>query len=122
MPYFCPINEPKHHNTMNTTKHTPGPWMFRHYEWGNNVSDDFGVFHDNGIGAGHHVANVAKIYQGERQPEVEQANASLIAAAPELLEALIEVMAALDSAVDNDFEYPTAKRIGRAAIAKATNA
>lgn len=79
--------------TSNDTKppiapaHTPGPWYFQHIEWGDEVSDDWTVCEDLGDGTGRHVAHVAHINQGERQPLVELANARLIAAAPDLLKA-----------------------------------
>ena len=104
------------------TKHTPGPWTFRHYEWGNEVSDDFGVFHDDGIGAGRHVADVAKIYQGERQPEVEQANARLIAAAPELLASLHALLDIIHDDLTHSWQedHREALEAAKNAIAKAT--
>jgi len=64
------------------TKHTPGPWTIHHYEWlpKGHVSID-ALFH------GELALVVWKMEDDEQSPECE-ANARLIAAAPELLEAL----------------------------------
>ena len=91
---------------MNTTKHTPGPWKFAH------GTDEQLV---------HEWSDVA--YIDTRIPErtkAEQiANARLISAAPELLDALRDIIGQCDdgkAALDNNGTYKKA----RAAIAKAT--
>ena len=78
--------------------------MFRRIEWGDETSDDWVICEDTGDGTGRHVAHVAHINQGERAPEVELANASLIAAAPELLEALRKIMIGWSSAISIEAE------------------
>lgn len=100
------------------TSHTPGPWeVFDSMEDG----DTYGI--DGADGS-------AVVYYGYRNKEEgipEKANARLIAAAPELLEAL----EALDNYVSNNLttEYPTGVdinaapfEVARAAIAKARGA
>lgn len=66
--------------------HTPGPWQVRHVEYGDNVSENLGVYQCSPHF--HEVAYIAYRYLGERDKATEQANARLIAAAPELLDAL----------------------------------
>lgn len=96
-----------------TTKHTPGPWIVDH--------DDTCLPNHVGItarGAQRHslLAQVVwKMEDEERSPDKE-ANARLIAAAPDMLAALIEaerVMAA-------DYTHAPTLKMVRAAIAKAT--
>lgn len=89
----------------NNTKHTPGPWWV----------DDNGC-----VAAGHgdtyETIAIMHDWQGDSERE---ANARLIAAAPELLEAL---RAVLDEIDENECGQSLSVRIGkaRAAIAKAT--
>lgn len=89
--------------TTNETKHTPGPWRRSHEsidpEW-DIVIAQHGVI----------VANVNACGQRE-------ANARLIAAAPELLEALEVCADALNP--ENCYDIPKAADKARAAIAKA---
>lgn len=81
--------------------HTPGPWALRGYQ----------IRAENGLGK--HVAT----YQ------VGEADGRLIAAAPELLEALKEVAAGrLDHEHGLDDFHDRARAIARAAIAKAEGA
>ena len=102
----------------NKTKHTPGPWGV----WSIGGHQ---VVTDNALG--RHLARIghlATIVNGE--PEHE-ASARLIAAAPELLDALEESLALLDEAYtwnskhgDNLWrDYPRVQNNARAAIAKA---
>lgn len=86
--------------------HTPGPWaVFKN----GNVIDSTGT-------------GVAAVYRGA--VGLQAANARLIAAAPDMLDALI----AFDNAVDSNGgmpEFPnirSAVQLARAAIKKATNA
>ena len=106
-------------------RHTPGPWYFRHIEWGDEVSDDWTVCEDLGDGTGRHIAHVANIYQGVRKRHVELANAKLIAASPDLLDVAIWHADALDlSNVDfyekHGFNVAEVMPRTRAAIKKAT--
>lgn len=67
----------------NTTKHTPGPWSAAHSE------KTFGVVV---CSKGHYVADAYSRSDDDGNNETE-ANARLIAAAPELLEALVQAKA-----------------------------
>ena len=60
-------------------------------------------------------------YEGQIEVE-QQANARLIAAAPELLEALKELLSALDHQISDPDRVFRGKTAARAAIAKATQA
>ena len=75
---------------MNEVKHTPGPWE----AW---FSDDRKsiVQSDTGCGGDWTIATVYK--EGPRKHEA-RANAKLIAAAPDLLDALIEARRILETA------------------------
>lgn len=88
-----------------TAKHTPGPWELR--------PDDMGGLSSLVFPAGqpHPVAGVTGYYSGNWE---RLANALLIAAAPELLEALQFVMTASGGQLGTAFEQ------AQAAIAKAT--
>jgi hypothetical protein len=101
-----------------STQHTPGPWLTDR----NNV-------HTGQIATIHHCLNNSwvevwtdKWAQTGLGEEEQEANARLIAAAPELLEALTECMADADG-----YEQRTGKKLvgswpakARAAIIKAT--
>ena len=95
-----------------TQKHTPGPWKI--------TEDDYGHEHwFGGAGEGQICVNGwvnggCKKYPSKWRKL--QANARLIAAAPELLEALKLIANAENSALDLAY----CKGIARAAIAKAT--
>ena len=91
------------------TEHTPGPWM---------VTPD----HDEGIGWRHvssfpeGFGDIATTWSG-KHGDASEANARLIAAAPDMLDALEELVDTLDSrGVIDSFTTQSA----RAAIAKAT--
>ena len=91
-------------------KHTPGPWGY----WPNCCRDGGMVTADK---YGGHVA-APTVYP--KHPEATKANAQLIAAAPDLLEALVDLvdaewMVSNDWGGDRDTVYEKAK----AAIAKA---
>lgn len=94
---------------MSETKYTPGPW-FEHREGFS------AVYVEARIGGGM-IQEVAVCGPTEAGQEQQAANANMIAAAPELLEAL-------ELLVDNPYRDGTEsderlRRIGRAAIAKA---
>ena len=94
--------------------HTPGPWLAMPEE----CDRPYIRIRGTKIGKRHKIANVlTPIYDGvhEREAEQTRANAQLIAAAPELLEALKDVMERL---VDRN-ETDEAAVSARAAIAKA---
>ena len=112
---------------MNNAKHTPGPWVIlKGYDGTVEVSASR-PYRINNISAGTPL--ICDVYQ---HPEFDgfssQANANLIASAPDLLESLKEMTALLDKvAAISGFPFrepingsPCAK--ARAAIAKATGA
>ncbi len=87
-----------------TTKHTPGPWK---------------VDGDTYITA--HSLIIAHCKQnGSLKLEDAQANARLIAAAPELLEALEYAVLGLKAEQPSDYSFDLAFSMARAAIKKAT--
>lgn len=105
-----------------TAQHTPGPWAIdrdprRGMSWNINIVDK---------ARGHAVCFMA--HSGGKEPERDEANARLIAAAPELLEALQEMVdgdaEAIDEAKALGVPFPEemlkAYRKAIAAIAKAT--
>ncbi len=100
------------------SKHTPGPWHHTGREF-NDVRDS-----DDELVA---VALHLRVGQPERSVQEAEANARLIAAAPELLEALKTAMQQLEtdaifmslSGANGDHQAKAAL-IARAAIAKAT--
>lgn len=86
------------------TKHTPGPWVLSpSYPYRTN--DAHGQF----------VADTSYTLRAE---EEQEANAHLIAAAPDMLAALIEVVR-WDEISGIDAEWPVVMETVRAAIAKA---
>lgn len=87
---------------MSNTKHTPGPWMVGHF---NDVRTRDGY---------RSLANVSSYFELPAE-----ANARLIAAAPELLEAL-EAFKAIDAFDGWHPKYRDAIAKAEAAIAKAT--
>lgn len=80
-----------------TTEHTAGPW---HLEW--NADDHSGIF----IHAGHNTY-VASVYPADEElgfTDENEANARLIAAAPELLEACYQALDHIGSEQEGDEE------------------
>lgn len=95
---------------MTTTKHTPGPWDICRV----NV---LMIYADNGL----RIADCQCDDQPDMPEEQEEANAVLIAAAPEMLDALdmcAEVLAEL-ARLDDGTPSVSALSMARAAIAKA---
>lgn len=105
---------------MSETKHTPGPWHF--------VEENAGLMHDHGYGIlfgepdgwgweKNLYVSVGCSNNVERKlgVGVAKANARLIAAAPDLLEALKALLAAIGGEESTDLWCKDA----RAAIAKA---
>lgn len=91
-----------------SAQHTPGPWFYRKGdEWSHSVVTHHGLLPDGSMNCWS-IACINK----RREPEHE-ANARLIAAAPELLVALRDVAAGYN---DPELFLPQV----RAAIAKAT--
>jgi hypothetical protein len=89
--------------------HTPGPWLVRPAE----VTSGWGLC----VGNGKHIVAQLKGPAGAEKV----ANASLIAAAPEMLEALLDLVALLpDPELDVDAVQREYVLAARAVIAKAT--
>ena len=88
-------------------KHTPGPWRAIIRKNGGGITNAFVDMQSGG-----HIAIPLN------NPETAEANARLIAAAPELLEALQTWIAACDTGTHTDINQ--AREQARAAIAKAT--
>jgi hypothetical protein len=99
-----------------STQHTPGPWKLwddQPSEW--TVRASAGPEYLSGV-----VATVRVDWIYEHQREQQRANARLIAAAPEMLEALRLVTSTLNARDGHTLaEKLYATKVGRAAIAKA---
>ena len=101
---------------MNNAKHTPGPWVIlKGYDGTVEVSASR-PYRINNISAGTPL--ICDVYQHPKFDGFSsQANANLIAAAPELLEALELISRYIEpTAVD----AASMQKVARAAIAKAT--
>jgi hypothetical protein len=97
-----------------STQHTPGPWT---------ISRDTGskgeryIWMDGDYFGGHAIATVH-----DKVPESAEANARLLAAAPDLLAALQAILETLDNMTTSQFQHGAdkpARDLARAAIAKA---
>ena len=88
------------------TKHTPGPWVAREYDGRIYIDTIEGLFRP-----GYMATGVLSF-----DARGNEANARLIAAAPELLEALIDMVESVGAADPGVYDLDQA----RAAIAKAT--
>lgn len=94
------------------TQHTPGPWTIRPYNF-DNVRGAHGVFPE-----GRRIPICHSIMGGDL--EEADANAALIAAAPELLAALRAAEVWAEHIEDDESRVPVDVRLAmRAAIAKA---
>lgn len=96
---------------MAAAKHTPGPWFT--FANGNCVGGPVGLL---GNPSGADTAGIAHCGMGLRTGTEARANARLIAAAPDLLDALQFVMTATGEQLSTAFEQ------AQDAIAKATGA
>ena len=106
-----------------SAQHTPGPWMVPHFARDDVCCNCAYVFSESQVGMG----SICTIDHGdENEPlEIAKANARLISAAPELLEALQLLIHEVDeSAVAGATVYgwKAATDKTRAAISKATGA
>ena len=102
-------------------EHTPGPWMVPHFATDADCNCQY-VLSDNqhGMGAIATVHHDGETDGRHNEPmEIAQANARLIAAAPELLTALIWAEAAI-APFSKDPQEKSGINMARAAIAKAT--
>ena len=94
--------------------HTPGPWrVSKRYQ------DKVDVLHNRGAHIGGTSLTVARVTVRQSWFAEQMANAHLIAAAPDLLEAL-QLIAGTDP-VDAALDPQRAVRVAIAAIKKATN-
>ena len=93
-------------------QHTPGPWEFE--ESVNGGFDITATRHDNG-----RPCVIAAREQWGSYAKTSKANGRLIAAAPELLEALEGVLPYLEEDPDDEGDYNDRVRAAVAAIAKA---
>lgn len=100
-------------------KHTPGPWVVRKREtYPGHVHEGF--FKIDGFTAkGEQEYRVASVIDGNDSPQNES-NARLIAAAPDLLEALQDVVNSVARCTSGDVCQMSDFSSARAAIAKAT--
>ena len=101
------------------SKHTPGPWECKAEE----CDKPYIRIRGTALGCRYKIANVlTPIYDGVKSKEAEETrtNAMLIAAAPELLEALEEMLHSF-MCTQNPNDYPSDAPCNkaRAAIAKA---
>ena len=98
-------------------KHTPGPWdVYIHDEWSNYYGNISHNWQENGMNYTRTIATILK-YASE---EERQANASLIAAAPELLEALQSCIKCLTMDSDMEEDFSPEITLAKNAIKKAT--
>jgi hypothetical protein len=98
---------------MSKSKHTPGPWKAQLREGYVGQWEVEGQYEVIATGETALVADVASY------TECDDANARLIAAAPELLEALMGLRLYVDPLMGGE-EVDNARRAANAAIAKAT--
>lgn len=105
-----------------TQKHTPGPWVMsdmRKIAFEDGTSGSIDIQPENG---GIWIASVHGTHVGDKDDAINKANAALIAAAPDLLEALKQMKGLRMGAVPIKIIESEAKRIYalcNAAIAKA---
>jgi hypothetical protein len=108
----------------NQTQHTPGPWKFTKARKASNFGNRTAFVQASGSDAqGSFQYTVAKVLGGPQdEAALAEANARLIAAAPELLEALQAMESAhMDrTGADRAIALDKAAQQARAAIAKAT--
>lgn len=94
---------------MSAAKHTPGPWVWQHWQDGQNT-----VAEQSTLGT------IANIWTSGAGVDIDKANARLIAAAPELLQALVAMRDSRPSGVSLTAAEGVALDKCCAAIAKAT--
>ena len=112
-------------DSTNEAKHTPGPWSFEFSDYGG--YDCMWSVHRVTAASGEEVAQIHTLQRSAKatheEPHAEcptqLANARLIAAAPELLESLIDALGWLESAIDceadlSGIEDAITKATGRA--------
>ena len=112
---FKVVSESEYKEQTVTTQRTPKGWELR----GLGTGDDLTI-HDRDTDNGDTVATVPLTGDHEYDRDVTTANARLIAAAPELLEACIEALEVLDDCEARGMGKSPTAPILAAAIAKAT--
>ena len=103
--------------------HTPGPWNFSNEN--NSLGHGGGIAIDAIDPADHQLFEVCEVWGIDDYSKIDsraEANARLIAAAPELLEALQGFVGAWPAIKDGTFNGDAVCDFARAAIAKATGA
>jgi hypothetical protein len=114
---------------MNTTKHTPGPWEWRKDEQGR-ITHIVSLIQEPNQFAEDGWLNPSVLLIDEEwvryedvdtSIDIDDADAKLIAAAPDLLENAKAALAALEQHKTFPADVEAAKLYLRAAIAKATN-
>ena len=101
--------------------HTPGPWAFS--RWDEFGGRRFYVSQADGAPYTPHFSDVAALIAEtvvDERASIQEANARLIAAAPDLLAALKELLDVSASPLYRPATKADAERHARAAIAKAT--
>jgi hypothetical protein len=102
------------------TQHTPGPWKPRSYP---NAQGDIWIdceaYSNEKLGTGPLGGTLATAHRNGTGNGSADANARLIAAAPDLLEALVEMMREYEPLNEDHAERSDAVILARAAIAKA---
>jgi len=117
-----------------TTKHTPGPWSAKYTSGaglsvhadvskalGDRYSKDCPIYHLGNDACGLQISyELWTQFPREEWDAMQQANAHLMAAAPELLSALEQILEAfVDDPLTHQYTSGTAADAARAAIAKA---
>ena len=101
------------------SKHTPGPWTHGKSVPFEGAMERFVISQAEGAGYTPGFSDVAETVFCERL-DVQESNARLIAAAPELLEALQNLMERVQYDKDAKNWFTDEQKAARAAIAKAT--
>lgn len=113
---------------MSNTQHTPGPWTYsRSEQYG---ASRFYVAQADGAPFTPHYSDVATLIAetvSDERRSIQEANARLIAAAPDLMASLQRMLAQFESAIRSEYEgtsmlaeFLAEADHARAAIAKAT--
>jgi hypothetical protein len=99
-------------------KRTPGPWIVQQVETARNGYDDWQTYTIRSSPANHCLAVVGEVDHATAPSN--KANAALIAAAPDLLRALQDLIPLLDSELDAVENWQDEAKAARKALRKAT--
>lgn len=83
------------------TKHTPGPWSIRGPR-GNGFFRNYGLGHDSPGHSGGELATVHTLHTTAEAHDIQDANARLISAAPDMLDVLEDLWQRWDNYDDDD--------------------